>query len=41
MAYTRICVAAALQRYVDSTPIAERLRDPCTRAVLPPPVLPS
>ena len=27
MAYTRICVAAALQRYIDITPIAERLRD--------------
>jgi nucleotide-binding universal stress UspA family protein len=27
MAYTRICVAAALQRYLDFTPIAQRLRD--------------
>ena len=27
MAYSRICVAAALQRYLDLTPIAERLRD--------------
>ena len=27
MAYTRICVAAALQRYIDITPIAARLRD--------------
>jgi len=27
MAYTRICVAAALQRYLDITPIAARLRD--------------
>ena len=27
MAYTRICVAVALQRYLDITPIAARLRD--------------
>ena len=27
MAYTRICVAAAMQRYLDITPIAARLRD--------------
>ena len=27
MAYTRICVATALQRYIDVTPIAARLRD--------------
>jgi len=27
MAYSRICVAAALQRYLDITPIAARLRD--------------
>ena len=27
MAYTRICVAAALQRYLDITPIAARIRD--------------
>jgi nucleotide-binding universal stress UspA family protein len=27
MAYTRICVAAALQRYLDITPIADRLRE--------------
>jgi len=27
MTYTRICVAAALQRYIDITPIAARLRD--------------
>ena len=27
MAYTRICVAVALQRYLDLTPIALRLRD--------------
>jgi len=27
MAYKRICVAAALQRYLDITPIAARLRD--------------
>ena len=27
MAYKRICVAAALQRYIDVTPIAARLRD--------------
>ena len=27
MAYTRICIAAALQRYIDITPIAARLRD--------------
>ena len=27
MGYTRICVAAALQRYIDITPIAARLRD--------------
>ena len=27
MAYSRICVAAAMQRYLDITPIAARLRD--------------
>ena len=27
MPYTRICVAAALQRYLDITPIAARIRD--------------
>ena len=27
MAYTRICVAAALQRYIDITPIAARIRE--------------
>jgi nucleotide-binding universal stress UspA family protein len=27
MTYTRICVAAALQRYLDITPIAARIRD--------------
>ena len=27
MAYSRICVAAALQRYLDITPIAARIRD--------------
>jgi len=27
MAYTKICVAAALQRYLDITPIAARIRD--------------
>ena len=27
MPYTRICVAAALQRYIDITPIAARIRD--------------
>lgn len=27
MAYTRICVAVALQRYLDITPIAARIRD--------------
>ena len=27
MPYTRICVAAALQRYLDFTPIATRIRD--------------
>lgn len=27
MSYTRICVAAALQRYLDITPIAARIRD--------------
>lgn len=27
MVYTKICVAAALQRYLDITPIADRLRD--------------
>jgi nucleotide-binding universal stress UspA family protein len=27
MPYTRICVAVALQRYLDVTPIAERIRD--------------
>ena len=27
MGYTRICVAAAMQRYLDITPIAARLRD--------------
>jgi nucleotide-binding universal stress UspA family protein len=27
MSYTKICVAAALQRYLDITPIASRIRD--------------
>jgi hypothetical protein len=27
MPYSRICVAAALQRYLDITPIAARIRD--------------